>query len=111
MRAPSCLHSFDIRVRPQASVPMPVLSRGISMTKKRARRHPRIARTRSSRLAPSRRIVRRLVKECKIMQSRAEALLNSALEYLTDHDVFGPQYEKLLKADIRALKHAVASAE
>ena len=56
-------------------------------------------------------VVRRLVRECKIMKSRVEALLNFALDELVAYDVFGSQYEKLLKADVRALRRVVVLGE
>lgn len=45
------------------------------------------------------------------MQSRTESLLESAVDYLTAPDVFGSQYEGLLRSDIRALKRAISLAE
>ena len=61
--------------------------------------------------APTKKLIRRLVQECKIMESRAEALMEHAIDCVTAYDVFGPSYESLLKADVRSLRRTVASAE
>ncbi len=63
---------------------------------------------------PVRRIVvKRLVRECKIMQSRVEALLrcDAARANLAADDVFGRRYETLLRADVRSLGQVVKLGE
>ena len=56
-------------------------------------------------------VMRRLVRECKIMETRVQAILDFALDGLVPYDVFGNQYEKLLKADLRWLRRAVVMGE
>jgi hypothetical protein len=58
-------------------------------------------------------VVRRLVRECKVMQSRAQAVLNceDAINHLSAGDVFGGQYPRLLKEDVRSLRRTIELAE
>ena len=67
----------------------------------------------SERLSVRRQVLRRLVRECKIMRSRVEAILNceAALAHLTEYDEFGAEYDKLLTADTRMLATAIVSGE
>lgn len=58
-------------------------------------------------------VTRRLVKECKILQSRISSLLGceNAIRTLTSEDVFGGRYERLLRQDVRCLERAIKVGE
>jgi len=58
-------------------------------------------------------VTRRLIKECKTLQSRVSAILAcpSAVRSLSQEDVFGQSYERLLRQDIRCLEQAINAGE
>ncbi len=70
-------------------------------------------RNKSVRLSVRRQVLRRLIRECKIMRSRVDAILDcdEALAHLTAYDEFGAEYDKLLAADTRMLATAIVSGE
>lgn len=52
-----------------------------------------------------------VIKESDILRSRLSAILQcEAIDYLCRHDVFGEDYDRLLRADRKALKQLRAQA-
>jgi hypothetical protein len=62
---------------------------------------------------PSKKTFQRLIRECKIMESRVTAILNcdAAISQLVAEDVFGRRYSRILQADRRQLQHAIRIGE
>jgi hypothetical protein len=54
-----------------------------------------------------------LVRECKIMRTRVQAIVNchEAISSLVAEDVFGSRYSALLKTDLRSLTDAISLGE
>ncbi len=57
--------------------------------------------------------MRRLVKECKIVQSRLKAIgeCEDAMSCLTQHDVFGEGFAAIVMNDVKALEEAIDMGE
>jgi hypothetical protein len=54
-----------------------------------------------------------LIAECKVVQSRVAAILrcDAAVSHLASEDVFGSNYEALLRADHESLRDAIRMGE
>ena len=62
---------------------------------------------------PNLKTSKRLIDECKIMQTRIQAILdcNVAIEFLEHEDVFGNEYRNFLRTDVHSLAKTIALSE